>query len=82
MAMVAALTRPTAPTAKRDDVNGENEKGKRAGEGGGRKGRDKLMRICASEQVSAKKEEGRGRREQKSQRKSMREQASVNSFTF
>ena len=62
-------------------MNGENEKGKRAGEEG-RKVRDKFMRICACEQVSAKKEEGRGRREEKSQRKSMREQASVNSSTF
>ena len=59
-------------------MDGENEKGKREG-GKGRTG-DKLMRICACEQVSAEKEEGGGRR--KSQRKSMREQESVNSFTF
>ena len=57
---------------RRGSVKGQGEKG----------GRDKLMRICACEQVSAEKEEGGGRREEKSQRKSMREQESVNSFTF
>ena len=41
-------------------MDGENEKGKREG-GKGRTG-DKLMRICACEQVSAEKEEGGGRR--------------------
>ena len=40
-------------------MDGENEKGKR--EGKGRTG-DKLMRICACEQVTAEKEEGGGRR--------------------
>ena len=41
-------------------MDGENEKWKREG-AGGEKG-DKLMRICACEQVSAEKEEGGGRR--------------------
>ena len=40
------------------------------------------MTICACEQGSAEKEEGGGEREEKSQWKSMPEQASVNSFTF
>ena len=54
-------------------MDGENEKGKREGARGERG--DKLMRMCACEHVTAEREE-------KSQRKSMREQASVNSFTF
>ena len=56
-------------------MDGENEKGKREGARGERGGGDKLMRMCACEHVTAEREEG-------SQWKSMREQASVNSFTF
>ena len=42
-------------------MDGENGKVKHEGARGER-GRDKLMRICACEQVSAKKGEGGGRR--------------------
>ena len=54
------------------------KRGSAKGQGGKRGG--KLMRICACEQVSAEKG-GRRRGEEKSQRKSIREQTSVNSFT-
>ena len=40
------------------------ERGSVRGGAEGRKGRDKLTRICACGQVSAKKEEGGGRREE------------------
>ena len=55
MAMMTALTPLHGcppPSAKRGDVDGENEKGKREGARRERGERGKLMRICACEQVS------------------------------
>ena len=62
-------------------MDGENEKGKREGVRGKREEKGEgLMRTCACEQVSAKREAEAGGGEEKSQGKSMREQASVNSL--